>query len=103
MGETAVHKPHIEGTATTYLDETIAGSNLCIKNNRQAQQMYEKDGLFGLFKLFVTPSLKYHIMKWTNNRLEKVSHPSLIMTEFDAWIGLQLAMSVVRLTNMRNF
>ena len=42
-------------------------------------------------------------MKWTNNRLEKVRHPPLTMAELDAWIGLQLAMSIVPLANMSDF
>ena len=63
MGETAVHKPSIIGTGLSYLDEMITGSQLRIKNHRRVQQVYEKDGLFGLFNLFVTPILKYHIMK----------------------------------------
>ena len=57
--------------------------------------MYEKDKLFGLFNMFVTQLLEYHIMKWTNTRHEKVRHFLLAMVEFDAWIGLQLAMSIV--------
>ena len=67
------------------------------------QHLYEKDRLVGLFNLFVTSLLKYHIMKWKNNRLEKARHPPLAMSELDAWIGLQLAMSIVHLANMRDF
>ena len=88
---------------STYLDDICAGSELYIKNRRQVQIVYEKEGLYGLFSLFVTPLFKNHIMEWTNNRLHKAGHPLLTMAELDAWIGLQLAMSIVPLANMRDF
>ena len=103
MGESAECKSHIEGIAPAYLVEIASGSMLCIENNQQEQQVYKKDELFGLFSIFVAPLLKYHAMQWTDSRLEKVRHPPLTVVEFDIWIGLQLAMSIVPLSSICNF
>ena len=90
-------------SSTNYLDLIEQNSCLRIRNETRVRSVYKKDGLFGLFSLFLTKKLKANIVEWTNLRLQRHHQPLLSMVELDAYLGLELAMSIVPLSNMRDF
>ena len=90
-------------TKLSFLDKLEQNRNLRIFKEKQVKELYEKKGVTGLFGLFVDKKLKGNILQWTNTRLSAHNETLLTLEELDAWLGLQLAMSLVPLSNMRDY
>ncbi len=64
---------------------------------------YEERKELGLFHLFLNRSFLECIRKWTNAELSKKGKKKVSTEIFNAYIGLELAMSIVQLNNMHDY
>ena len=72
------------------LEKTV--DTLCRKHNK-----------LGLFQLFFMCSYLNNVRTWTNQNLEANGKPPVNKKKFNAYIGLELAMSIVELNSIKNY
>jgi hypothetical protein len=89
--------------ASAYIDSLSRSSGLRIMEEARARWAYQDHGELGLFSLFITKEFKDRIQKWTNEGLNLRGQPETTDNEFDAYIGLELAMSICPLNTISEF
>ncbi|GMF33858.1 unnamed protein product [Phytophthora lilii] len=67
------------------------------------KQAFDKDGSYGLFALFVTGVLRQSIRGWTSTRLEAGGKKPLTESELNAYLGLEIAMSICPLNDIADY
>lgn len=80
-----------------YIDRLEATSGLHIRHRGRVIEAVTKENAsspeLGLFKLFFPQKLLKSLAAWTSKRLEKKLQPKVSETEFNAYMGLEIAMS----------
>jgi len=79
----------------TYLRELHVTSGLKVLQQSKVLKAYQDNGKMGLFKLFITREWFNTIRTWTNMKLIEKGKDSVNEIKFDAYIGLEMAMSIV--------
>ncbi|GMF27928.1 unnamed protein product [Phytophthora fragariaefolia] len=69
----------------------------------RVRKAYEKHGSYGLFSLFVTATLRESIRGWTSTKLEAAGKKALTESELNAYVGLEIAMSLCPLSDIADF
>ena len=87
----------------SFLSWIIQDSRLQVKNRGFVEAAYKKSRLLGLFHLFITPNLKNTVIQHTNMNLSHINSPVLTLTEFDAYMGLEMAMIRVPLNTIKEY
>lgn len=57
----------------------------------------------GLFHLFLRKSMFESIHKWTNEELERKGKNAISREKFNAYVDLEIAMSIIRLNNISDY
>lgn len=89
--------------ARTYIANLTSSSGLHLRKPELTKAAYERHGEAGLFGLFVSEKLKSAWRTWTNTVLMSKGEPSATGVEIDAYIGLEMAMSLVPITDIKEF
>ncbi|KAE8986120.1 hypothetical protein PR003_g23711 [Phytophthora rubi] len=87
--------------AQVYIERLTSGSGLHRLRPRKVQQAYEKNAEGGLFGLFVSVKLKRAWRNWTNAVLKAKGEMPVTVAELDAYIGLEMAMSLIPTTDIK--
>lgn len=97
-GKYTMHKSEL-GNYNRYL---IHNTGLHINNRDRVEELFKKEGIHGLFKLFYTDemneSIRNHYNESLNDKKKEVTEE-----EFDAYIGLEVAMSFIKLTQIKDY
>lgn len=78
-----------------YLRDLRTMSGLEILQRSKVVKAYEENGKLGLFRLFITREWFNTIRKWTNKKLDEKGRDTVNESKFDAYLGLEMAMSIV--------
>ena len=100
--------PSMRGTSNIeneYIKSIIDESLPQILKPNAINAAFKQNGEVGLFHLFITNDLLKAIVKWTNDNIDlKVSSTKKItIKEMKKYIGLELAMSIVKLNQIRDY
>ncbi|GMF31613.1 unnamed protein product [Phytophthora lilii] len=100
-------QPIAPTSATIADNEDLAsiqgGSGLHLAMEARIKQAFDKDGSYGLFALFVTGALRQSIRGWTSTRLEAGGKKPLTESELNAYLGLEIAMSICPLNDKADY
>jgi len=69
----------------------------------QARLAYQKNFLLRLFQLFLTKSWFTAMNQWTNQKLAAKGKKKVTQEQFMAYIGLEIAMSFVKLNQVKDY
>ncbi|RLN51790.1 hypothetical protein BBJ28_00025435, partial [Nothophytophthora sp. Chile5] len=89
--------------AEEYIASLTNGSGLHLVKEAQIRKAYREGGEVGLFSLFITHKFTATIRQWTNEQLVKQGRRVTTPSEFDAYLGLELAMSICPLNDITEF
>ncbi|RLN05777.1 hypothetical protein BBJ28_00019071 [Nothophytophthora sp. Chile5] len=89
--------------AEEYIASLTNDSGLHLVEEAQIRKAYRDGGEVGLFSLFITHKFKDTIRQWTNEQLVKQGRRATTPSEFDAYLGLELAMSICPLNDITEF
>ncbi|EGZ12982.1 hypothetical protein PHYSODRAFT_510804, partial [Phytophthora sojae] len=87
--------------AQQYIQWLTSESRLHLLKPKKIERAYTKHAEKGLFGLFVSTRLKKAWRIWTNAVLVAKGETPITAEELDAFIGLELAMSLVPITDMK--
>ncbi|EGZ10403.1 hypothetical protein PHYSODRAFT_520129, partial [Phytophthora sojae] len=98
-------RPAVTPTSATldenaYLASIQQERGLHLAMDTRVRKAYEKNGSYGLFALFVTATLRESIRGWTSTKLEAAGKKALTESELNAYLGLEIAMSLCPLNNI---
>ncbi|OWZ04679.1 hypothetical protein PHMEG_00023377 [Phytophthora megakarya] len=99
LSETTLDQPKLTGN--TYVDDLIRESGLHIVREREVNLAYKERGELGLFSLFFTREYRDALLSWTNTMLKDKGKKDTTVFELDAFIGLEIAMSIIPLTEIK--
>ena len=80
--------------SNSYIDKLANESGLYINRPLEIQNAYNTSKEAGLFTLFFSKSFKSMIIQWTNSQLVEKNNIEMSFSEFDAFLGLEIAMSI---------
>ncbi|RLN49201.1 hypothetical protein BBJ28_00014775, partial [Nothophytophthora sp. Chile5] len=100
-GIEALHE--IGAAAKTYLTTLTTQSGLCLLQQAEIKRAFEDKGERGLFSLFVDDTIKSAWRRWTNQELQARGDEPITVSELDAYLGLELAMSLCPLSGLAEF
>jgi Transposase IS4 len=86
-----------------YVQYLLDSSQLHIIQPDNVKKAYKTAGVLGLFHLFITSSWFESMRVWTNKRLISKGKKVVSKNQFRAYVGLELAMSIIQMNNMRSF
>lgn len=86
-----------------YIQSLMDASSLQILQRQKAERAYSENKEVGLFHLFLNKSFFHSILKWTNAELEKKGRNKITEKKLYAYVGLELAMSILRLSEIRDY
>ena len=87
-----------------YINDWMQQSNqLIINRKKQAMHAFHRKGPLGLFSLFISPSFLNRIYDWTNVKLVNEGKEPMSLTEFNAYLGLELAMSLTNNNSIHEY
>lgn len=90
----SVNDPSFDSsTQNPYLRELFESRGLKLRNSKLVTEIYLRDGVSGLFELFLTNSRIECLANWTNDVLLKKGKNPVNVPSFKAFIGLEMAMS----------
>ncbi|POM76935.1 Hypothetical protein PHPALM_5770, partial [Phytophthora palmivora] len=90
-------------TGNSYVDEIIGESGLHIVRPAEVDRAYKERGELGLFSLFFTREFRDSLQSWSNLLLKEKGKPEATVFEIDAYIGLEIVMSIIPLTEIIEF
>ncbi|KAE8899747.1 hypothetical protein PF007_g16673 [Phytophthora fragariae] len=88
-------------TGNAYVDGLIRESGLHIIRDREVSLAYKERGELGLFSLFFTREYRDSLRRWTNEMLKDKGKDEATLFEIVAYIGLEIAMSIIPLTEIK--
>ncbi|KAE8966713.1 hypothetical protein PR001_g28316, partial [Phytophthora rubi] len=88
-------------TGNAYVDGLIRESGLHIIRDREVSLAYKERGKLGLFSLFFTREYRDSLRRWTNEILKDKGKDEATLFEIVAYIGLEIAMSIIPLTEIK--
>src|SRR4051794_3324084 len=87
----------IDGSGNHYLQALKDQSQLKILQRGRVDLAFKNKGKLGLFHLFLTGSWLDTIRVWTNRNLSDKGIKECNDLKFDAYLGLEMGMSIVQL------
>ncbi|RLN37861.1 hypothetical protein BBJ28_00000464, partial [Nothophytophthora sp. Chile5] len=90
-------------TAQAYIEKLSSESGLHLLQEGRVRQAYTESAERGLFGVFVTEQLKDKWRAWTNAVLSARGAPPVTVSELDAYLGLEMAMSLCPMTDIKEF
>ena len=78
-----------------YIKDLLQNCSTKLLQESRIWKEYLKNGNTGLFHLFLNRTLLATMLKWTNIELKKKGKAEICMEKLLAYIGLELAMSVL--------
>ncbi|KAG6617346.1 Dihydrolipoyllysine-residue succinyltransferase [Phytophthora cinnamomi] len=90
-------------TGNAYVDGITRESGLHIIRDKEVNLAYKERGELGLFSLFFTREFRDSLQTWTNTMLKEKGKDEATALEIYAHIGLEIAMSIVPLTEIKDF
>lgn len=92
-----------ENSENSYVQSLLERSDLKILQVDRVNRSYEQNGACGLFKLFISRSFLDKMRKWTNQCLKEDGMREANETKFNAYIGLELAMSLLQFNDLDEY
>jgi hypothetical protein len=86
-----------------YIQKLSDDSFLSILQPRRVKNAFENEHERGMFQLFLSRSLFESILMWTNIELTKKGKPKISLDKLMAYIGLELAMSLVQMGSIVHY
>ena len=86
-----------------YTEDLRDKSDLKVLRESQARAAYEQSSILGLFHLFLTKSWFSAMKQWTNQKLASKGKKKISQEQFMAYIGLEVAMSFVKLNQVKDY
>jgi hypothetical protein len=86
-----------------YIQKLSDDSFLSILQPRRVKNAFENEHERGMFQLFLSRSLFESILMWTNIELTKKGKPRISQDKLMAYIGLELAMSLVQMGSIAHY
>jgi hypothetical protein len=86
-----------------YVQELSDDSFLSILQSRRVKNAFENEHERGMFQLFLSRSLFESMLMWTNIELMKKGKPNITLEKLMAYIGLELAMSLVEMGSIKHY
>ena len=87
-----------------YVRKQVTSAKLIVLQPQRVQQAYDRAGPLGLFFLFLTKTFIKTIWGWTNQHIKDNVKPKLIgWNQLQAYIGLEMAMSLVHFSDMKEY
>ncbi|ETP30017.1 hypothetical protein F442_20917 [Phytophthora nicotianae P10297] len=90
-------------TANGYIAAFKVSSGLHLVDEEETKRAYRNHGELGLFSLFITQEIKRSLGQWTNEALSIRGLAPTTIAEFDAYLGLEFAMSICPLNEISDF
>jgi len=89
----------------SYIDKWIKQSELKLRSKKTVMKKFQKNGVQGLFELFLPDSFWMAIVTWTNEWLQDIGNKKnkITMPLLKAYVGLEIAMSIHPLNNMKDY
>ncbi|KAG3074716.1 hypothetical protein PI124_g21101 [Phytophthora idaei] len=84
------------------IDIFASNSGLHLRKRNKIKQAYNAHGGRG-FYVFVTETFEHMWRDWTNEALKAKGEPSTIEAQLDAYLGLEMAMSLAPITDIKEF
>jgi hypothetical protein len=88
-------------THPAYARQLQKDSGIHILQQSRVEQAFEREGDMGLFNLFITVDFINCIWQWTQENLS--SSATITIEEIHAYIGLELAMSLVQPNSISDY
>ncbi|KAE8875232.1 hypothetical protein PF003_g40640 [Phytophthora fragariae] len=92
-----------DSVAYAYIAALKTSSGLHLTDEEGIKRAYENHGELGLFSVFITQEFKASLRLWTNGALAKRGLAKATVVEFDAYLGLELAMSICPQNDISDF
>lgn len=86
-----------------YVQELSDESFLSILQPRRIKNAFENEHERGMFQLFLSRSFFESMLMWTNIKLTKKGKPNISLEKLMAYIGLELAMSLVKMGSIDHY
>lgn len=78
-------------------------SDLKLLQSARIMKSFNDAGVLGLFRLFLTDTWIDAMRTWTNNSMAQKGLKKVNEKMFKAYIGLELAMSIIRINDIKNY
>lgn len=78
-------------------------SGLHVVTEAKVTKAYRDNAEYGLFGLFVTTAFRRSLLTWTSDALIARGQPKLTESEFNAYCGLEIAMSICPLSDIAEY
>jgi Transposase IS4 len=92
-----------ENSENSYVQSLLERSDLKILQVDRVNRSFEQNGACGLFKVFISRSFLDKMRKWTNQCLKEDGMREANETKFNAYIGLELAMSLLQFNDLHEY
>ncbi|KAJ8528656.1 hypothetical protein ON010_g14673 [Phytophthora cinnamomi] len=86
-----------------YITSLHNNSSLHVTISDQAAKAYDQKAEYRVFSLFFTPAFKDRLRKWTSDVLVEAWHEKITASEFNAYLGLEIAMSICPMSEIAAF
>ncbi|KAG1703915.1 hypothetical protein DVH05_006922 [Phytophthora capsici] len=86
-----------------YMDSLDMQSGLHIVADAKVAKAYRENAEYGLFALFLTATFRHSLLTWTSDVLAARGQPKLTESEFNAYCGLEIAMSICSLSDIAEY
>ena len=90
-------------TSNRYIAERAQSSGLFLRKRGAILDAFTARKEKGLFHLFFHKDFLYKMCDWTNAKLKEKGAPLITRIKFDAYIGIEFAMSLNPTTRLHNF
>ena len=87
----------------SYIKELTNGSYLSLLQPTKTKKAFQNNKERGLFHLIFSSKFFEACLKWTNDELAKKGESKVSKEKFMAYVGLEMAMSLVPLNNIRQY
>ena len=87
----------------SYVNKILDQSTLKILQSARVTKAYKDAKELGLFRLFITRSWFQAMRNWVNTNLTVQGLPTINEMQFDAYVGLELATSLVSVNTLAGY
>ena len=86
-----------------FLSKLEQRSNLKVLRPKVVKSLVDSGNKLGLFNLFLPKAYINKIRVWTNQNLQSNGHTSVSVVQFNAYLGLELATSIVGMNRLKQY
>ncbi|KAG1695524.1 hypothetical protein DVH05_019680 [Phytophthora capsici] len=86
-----------------YMQSLNMQNDLQVPAEARVTKAYKDNAEYGLFTLFFTAEFRRRLQTWTSNVLATRGQPKLTDSEFNAYLGLEMAMSICPLSDISEY